>query len=48
MIRAPILAADAAVDADLEQVAGRRRDAVLRLGELCLEHLPGYWRGPIG
>jgi uncharacterized protein YdhG (YjbR/CyaY superfamily) len=47
-----------AVDAYLEQVTGLRRDAAVRLRELCLEHLPGftegmaygmpgYWRGPV-
>ncbi len=52
-------APDPAVDAYLAQVDGPRRDAVLRLRELCLEHLPGfaegmaygmpgYWRGPAG
>jgi uncharacterized protein YdhG (YjbR/CyaY superfamily) len=49
---------DPAVDAYLEQVTGLRREAVVRLRELCLEHLPGftegmkygmpgYWRGPV-
>ena len=49
---------DPAVDAYLTQVTGSRRDAVVRLRELCLEHLPGftegmrygmpgYWRGPV-
>jgi uncharacterized protein YdhG (YjbR/CyaY superfamily) len=49
---------DPAVDAYLTQVTGSRRAAVVRLRELCLEHLPGftegmkygmpgYWRGPV-
>jgi uncharacterized protein YdhG (YjbR/CyaY superfamily) len=49
---------DPAVDAYLTQVTGPRRDAVVRLRELCLEHLPGftegmrygmpgYWRGSV-
>jgi uncharacterized protein YdhG (YjbR/CyaY superfamily) len=49
---------DPAVDAYLAQVAGPRADAVRRLRELCLAHLPGftegmkygmpgYWRGPV-
>jgi uncharacterized protein YdhG (YjbR/CyaY superfamily) len=49
---------DPAVDAYLEQVTGPRREAVVRLRELCLEHLPGftegmkygmpgYWRGQV-
>jgi uncharacterized protein YdhG (YjbR/CyaY superfamily) len=49
---------DPAVDAYLSHVTGPRRDAVVRLRELCLEHLPGftegmkygmpgYWRGPV-
>jgi uncharacterized protein YdhG (YjbR/CyaY superfamily) len=49
---------DPAVGAYLEQVTGPRRDAVGRLRELCLAHLPGftegmkygmpgYWRGPV-
>jgi uncharacterized protein YdhG (YjbR/CyaY superfamily) len=49
---------DPAVDAYLAQVTGPRRDTVVRLRELCLEHLPGftegvqyrvpgYWRGPV-
>ena len=50
---------DPAVDAYLEQVTGRRRDAGVRLRELGLEHLPGFtesmkyrmpgsWHGPAG
>ncbi len=49
---------DPVVDAYLTQVTGSRRDAVVRLRELRLEHLPGftegmeygmpgYWRGPV-
>ena len=49
---------DPAVDAYLAQVTGPRQEAVVRLRELCLEHLPGftegmkygmpgYWRGPV-
>jgi uncharacterized protein YdhG (YjbR/CyaY superfamily) len=48
---------DPAVEAYLEHVTGPRRDATIRLRELCLRHLvgftegmkygmPGYWRGP--
>lgn len=36
---------DPAVDAYLAEVTGPRTDAVIRLRELCLEHLDGFTEG---
>jgi hypothetical protein len=38
-------APDPAVDVYLAQVTGPRTDAVIRLRELCLEHLDGFTEG---